>query len=100
MHSHSHTRRHSDTQDTQAHAQRHTDTDADTDRPRCSDRPKGKQIHTDVELPDSPKAQQRRKANPGSATVGRIILHYHKNPIEYRNIWLEELRILRQDRQR
>ncbi len=51
----------------------------------------GKQIHKDVELPDPPKAQQRRKAKPDSATVGRIILHYHKNPIEYRNIWLKEL---------
>ena len=51
----------------------------------------GKEIHTSAQLPDSPKAKQRRRANPDAATVGRIILHYHKDPIEYRNIWLEEL---------
>lgn len=51
----------------------------------------GRQIHEGVELPDSPRAQQRRKSDPGSVTVGRIILHYHKNPIEYRNIWIEVL---------
>jgi hypothetical protein len=51
----------------------------------------GVQIHKDAELPDSSKAQKRRTTQPESATVGRIILHYHKNPIEYRNIWLKEL---------
>lgn len=51
----------------------------------------GKQIHKGVELPDSPKAEKQRKANPESVTAGRIILHYHKNPVEYRNIWLDEL---------
>jgi hypothetical protein len=51
----------------------------------------GRQIHQDVELPDSPNAQRRRKSNPGAVSTGRIILHYHKDPIEYRNIWLKEL---------
>jgi hypothetical protein len=51
----------------------------------------GVQIHKGAELPDSPRAQKRRTTQPDSATVGRIILHYHKNPIEYRNIWLEKL---------
>jgi hypothetical protein len=50
----------------------------------------GKQIHKDVELPDSEKALKRRKADP-TTTTGRIILHYHKDPVEYRNIWVEEL---------
>ncbi len=51
----------------------------------------GRQIHKDVELPDSPSSQQRRKSNPDTISTGRIILHYHKDPIEYRNIWLKEL---------
>jgi hypothetical protein len=51
----------------------------------------GRDIHTDVELPDSERAQRRRQDNPDSIRTGRIILHYHKDPIEYRNIWLQEL---------
>lgn len=50
----------------------------------------GVPIHQDVELPDSPAAEQRRKTNPDSIPTGRIILHYHKDPVEYRNIWLVE----------
>jgi hypothetical protein len=50
----------------------------------------GVPIHQDVELPDSPAAEQRRKTNPDSIPIGRIILHYHKDPVEYRNIWLVE----------
>lgn len=68
------------------------DTDGKRTRPgRISLRHNGIPIHKDVELPDSPGAQKRRNADPGSVTVGRVILHYHKDPIEYRNIWLEEL---------
>ncbi len=52
----------------------------------------GKWIHEDVELPDSPKALKRRQANPGSVSAGRIILHYHKDPVEYRNIWVQLLK--------
>lgn len=45
----------------------------------------GKPIHTDVELP--PAESKKRQG----VVVGRILLHYHHNPIEYRNIWLVEL---------
>lgn len=58
---------------------------------RISVRHNGVPIHTDAELPDSPKAEQRRKTNPESIPTGRIILHYHRDPVEYRNIWLVEL---------
>ncbi|MHC4400203.1 MAG: 3-keto-disaccharide hydrolase [Planctomycetota bacterium] len=79
------------TYDIEFHAPRY-DTDGRRTRPgRISVKHNGVRIHKDVELPDSPGAQKRRKANPGSVTVGRIILHYHKNPIEYRNIWLKQL---------
>ena len=67
------------------HAPRYAEDSTRTQPGRISVNHNGKQIHKDIELPDSPKALQKRKANPGSATVGRIILHYHKNPIEYRN---------------
>ena len=50
----------------------------------------GVSIHQDAELPDSPAAEQRRKTNPDAIPTGRIILHYHKDPVEYRNIWLVE----------
>lgn len=50
----------------------------------------GGQIHKDVELPDSEKSAKRRKAGPAGVSAGRIIFHYHRNPIEYRNIWVEE----------
>lgn len=79
------------TYDIEYHAPRYADDGTRTLPGRISVTHNGEQIHKDVELPDPPKAQQRRKAKPDSATVGRIILHYHKNPIEYRNIWLEKL---------
>ncbi len=79
------------TYDIEYHAPKYADDGTRTRPGRISVIHNGKQIHKDVELPDSPKAQQRRKAKPDSATVGRIILHYHKNPIEYRNIWFEKL---------
>jgi hypothetical protein len=52
----------------------------------------GKLVQKDVELPDSPAAQRQRQANPGSRRVGRIKLQNHGDPIQYRNIWLKELR--------
>ena len=79
------------TYDIEYHAPKYADDGTRVEPGRISVNHNGKQIHTDVELPDPPKAQQRRKAKPDSATVGRIILHYHKNPIEYRNIWIENL---------
>jgi len=57
---------------------------------RISVQHNGVPIHKDVELPDSPAAEQRRQANPASIPTGRIILHYHRDPVEYRNIWLVE----------
>lgn len=57
---------------------------------RISVRHNGVPIHQDAELPDAPQAEQRRKANPDSIPTGRIILHYHRDPVEYRNIWLVE----------
>lgn len=50
----------------------------------------GVPIHQDVELPDSPAAEKRRQTNPDSIPACRIILHYHRDPVEYRNIWLVE----------
>ncbi len=55
---------------------------------RISVRHNGVPIHKDVELPDSPAAEKRRQTNPESIPTGRIILHYHRDPVEYRNIWL------------
>ena len=57
---------------------------------RISVRHNGVPIHQDAELPDTPQAEQRRKADPDSIPTGRIILHYHRDPVEYRNIWLVE----------
>lgn len=50
----------------------------------------GVPIHQNVELPDSPGAEKRRQTNPRAIPTGRIILHYHRDPVEYRNIWLVE----------
>ena len=55
---------------------------------RITVRHNGKVIHDKVELTDSPAAMKRRKNRPDSATVGRILLHYHHDPVRYRNIWL------------
>jgi len=57
---------------------------------RISVQHNGVPIHKDVELPDSTAAEKRRQANPESIPTGRIILHYHRDPVEYRNIWLVE----------
>ena len=57
---------------------------------RISVKHNGVPIHQDAELPDSPAAEKRRQANPESIPTGRIILHYHRDPVEYRNIWLVE----------
>jgi hypothetical protein len=57
---------------------------------RISVQHNGVPIHKDLELPDSPRAEERRQANPASIPTGRIILHYHRDPVEYRNIWLVE----------
>jgi hypothetical protein len=79
------------TYDIQYHAPRYDEAGQRTRPGRISVTHNGKCIHDDVTLPDSPKALQRRQANPDGVSSGRIILHYHKNPIEYRNIWLQEL---------
>jgi hypothetical protein len=57
---------------------------------RISVQHNGVPIHQDAELPDSPAAEKRRQTNPQSIPTGRIILHYHRDPVEYRNIWLVE----------
>jgi len=57
---------------------------------RISVQHNGVPIHQNIELPDSPAAEQRRQTNPASIPTGRIILHYHRDPVEYRNIWLVE----------
>lgn len=64
-----------------------------TEPGRISVQHNGVLIHQDVELPDSPKAAERRRTDPESVPAGRIILHYHKDPVEYRNIWLVERQI-------
>ena len=79
------------TYDVDYHAPRYDEAGNRIQPGRISVNHNGKQIHNNVELPDSEKAEQRRKADPKSVTAGRIILHYHKDPVEYRNIWLEEL---------
>ncbi len=79
------------TYDIEFHAPRYDAAGNRTSPGRISVNHNGKQIHQGAELPDSPKAQQRRKASLVAIPTGRIILHYHKNPIEYRNIWLVEL---------
>jgi hypothetical protein len=79
------------TYDMEIHAPRY---DADGNRIRAgriSVMHNGVWIHKDVELPDSPKAVKRRQDTPGGVPAGRIILHYHKDPVEYRNIWVEPL---------
>lgn len=77
--------------DVEFRAPRYDDAGNRTRPGRISVNQNGVQIHKDVELPDSEKAAQRRKADPSGVSAGRIILHYHKNPIEYRNIWIKEL---------
>jgi hypothetical protein len=57
---------------------------------RISVQHNGEPIHQDAELPDSPAAEKRRQTNPQAIPIGRIILHYHRDPVEYRNIWLVE----------
>lgn len=79
------------TYDVEYQAPRYDASGARTAAGRISIRHNGVPIHQDVELPDSPQAQQRRQSNPQSIPTGRIMLHYHKDPVEYRNIWLVEL---------
>ena len=80
------------TYDIEYHAPRYDADGKRTTPGRISVTHNGVPIHQDAELPDSPKAEQRRQANPESIPTGRIILHYHRDPVEYRNIWLVELR--------
>ncbi len=76
--------------DVEFHSPRYDDAGNRT-KPGCiSVNHNGVQIHKDVQLPDSDKASKRRKADPAAVSSGRIILHHHKNPIQYRNIWVEE----------
>ena len=79
------------TYDIEYHAPRYDSAGNRTKPGRISVIHNGVTIHNDVELPDSEKAERRRKADPTGVNAGRIILHYHKDPVEYRNIWLEEL---------
>jgi hypothetical protein len=79
------------TYDIEFHAPRYDEAGNRIRPGRISVNHNGKMIHTDVELPDSPQAERRRKADPASVRTGRMILHYHKNPIEYRNIWVRQL---------
>ena len=79
------------TYDIEFHAPRYDEAGNRTRPGRISVNHNGKMIHTDVPLPDSPQAQKRRRADPASVRTGRMILHYHKNPIEYRNIWVRQL---------
>jgi hypothetical protein len=79
------------TYDIEFHAPRYNDS-GDLIRPGAiSVKHNGKQIHDAVRLPDSDNAKRRRRDDPDSMRTGRIILHYHKDPIEYRNIWLKVL---------
>jgi len=79
------------TYDIEYHAPRYDEAGVRTTPGRISVNHNGKQIHQDVELPDSPQAVERRQANPRAVPAGRIVLHYHRDAIEYRNIWLEEI---------
>lgn len=76
------------TYDIQYHAPRYDARGERTQPGRITVRHNGKLIHDDVQLPDSPTAAKRRKGRPGSVTVGRILLHYHHDPVKYRNIWV------------
>ena len=51
----------------------------------------GKTIHSNVLLPDSEAGAKRRRNRPESVSVGRIVLHYHNDPVRYQNIWLVPL---------
>jgi hypothetical protein len=79
------------TYDMEIHAPRYDAKGNRTKPGRISVMHNGVWIHENVELPDSPKARQRRLNNPGGVSSGRIILHYHKDPVEYRNIWVQPL---------
>ncbi len=79
------------TYDMEIHAPRYDAKGNRTKPGRISVMHNGKWIHKNVELPDSPKALKRRQDNPDGVSAGRIILHYHKDPVEYRNIWVEPL---------
>jgi hypothetical protein len=78
------------TYDIDYHAPRYAADGKRTQPGRISVNHNGVQIHQDVELPDSLTAEKRRQTNSKSIPTGRIILHYHRDPVEYRNIWLVE----------
>jgi hypothetical protein len=76
------------TYDVEYHAPRYDAEGKRTHAGRISVKHNGVPIHQDTELPDSPAAEQRRQTNSAAIPAGRIILHYHRDPVEYRNIWL------------
>ena len=79
------------TYDIEFYAPRYNDAGDLIQSGKISVKQNGKQIHDAVRLPDSENAKRRRRDNPDSIRTGRIILHYHKDPIEYRHIWLKVL---------
>jgi hypothetical protein len=74
------------TYDVEYHASKYDEAGGCVRQARISVSHNGKPIHTDVALPPG-----EPKKRPAAVVVGRILLHYHHNPIEYRNIWLVEL---------
>jgi hypothetical protein len=59
--------------------------------PRITVNHNGKLIHNDLELQESSAAALQRREKPESCEVGRIKLQNHGDPVQYPNIWLEEL---------
>jgi len=61
-------------------------------RPRITVNHNGELIHKDLILPYPENAVKSRRQRPGSRKPGRIKLQDHGYPIEYRNIWIADLK--------
>jgi hypothetical protein len=52
----------------------------------------GKRIHYEVELPYSANALKMRREKPDLKTPGRVIFQHHGDPVDFRNIWIKDLK--------
>lgn len=52
----------------------------------------GIEVQRDLQLPYSERALQTRRAKPTLRTPGRLTFQNHGDPIDYRNLWIKELK--------